>query len=174
MKISHTPLDPSTRIGWARPSQPLKSPTTLTRWAFGAQTAKCTPSESPMRMRMRAERVVDVFVAALAEQVEIEVADDAAVAIRVVDLDRVVARIDHPQAIVGDLVHALEQHLEAARGMPPLHGRRVGARPDQRRLPGVGQHDPDRHAAVGDVRAEKRERIVMAPIGEIVECAPSG
>ena len=47
-KISQTPLTPSDRIGCARPSQPLKSPTTLTRCALGAQTAKCTPAAPPI------------------------------------------------------------------------------------------------------------------------------
>src|SRR3954447_12759533 len=40
MKISQMPLEPSDRIGWRRPSHALKSPTTLTRAAFGAHTAK--------------------------------------------------------------------------------------------------------------------------------------
>src|SRR3954447_12061361 len=35
-KISHTPLGSRLRITWTRPSHPLKSPTTLTRCAFGA------------------------------------------------------------------------------------------------------------------------------------------
>jgi hypothetical protein len=35
---------PRWRIGWRRPSQALKSPTTLTRRALGAQTAKAVPS----------------------------------------------------------------------------------------------------------------------------------
>ena len=39
-EISHTPLEPSERIGCTRPSHSLKSPTTLTRMALGAQTAK--------------------------------------------------------------------------------------------------------------------------------------
>src|SRR5262245_37502320 len=43
-KISHTPLDPKERIGWQRPSQSLKSPTTLTRCALGAHTAKLVPA----------------------------------------------------------------------------------------------------------------------------------
>jgi hypothetical protein len=47
MKISQTPDGPSERIGCTRPSQSLKSPTALTRWAFGAQTAKCTPDAPP-------------------------------------------------------------------------------------------------------------------------------
>ena len=48
-KSSQTPLAPSERIWWTRPSQPLKSPTTLTERAFGAQTEKevpATPSSS--------------------------------------------------------------------------------------------------------------------------------
>ena len=46
MKISQTPDGTSRRIGCTRPSQPLKSPTTLTRWALGAHTAKCTPVDA--------------------------------------------------------------------------------------------------------------------------------
>ena len=37
-----------TRIEWAIPSQWLNSPTTRTAWAFGAQTAKDVPLDSPM------------------------------------------------------------------------------------------------------------------------------
>src|SRR6476646_4673191 len=42
---SHTPDPPSERIGYARPSQPLKSPVTRTPCAFGAQTANDARSE---------------------------------------------------------------------------------------------------------------------------------
>ena len=42
-KISHTPLLPSDRMQWLRPSQPLKSPMTRTPRAFGAHTANETP-----------------------------------------------------------------------------------------------------------------------------------
>ena len=42
-KISHTPHSRRSRIMWRRPSHWLKSPTTETRRAFGAQTAKATP-----------------------------------------------------------------------------------------------------------------------------------
>jgi hypothetical protein len=45
---SHTPLLPSTRIGWLRPSQPLKSPITRTPRALGAQTANDTPVIGPL------------------------------------------------------------------------------------------------------------------------------
>ena len=40
---SQTPADGLSRIGLRRPSQALKSPTTETRRAFGAHTAKRTP-----------------------------------------------------------------------------------------------------------------------------------
>jgi hypothetical protein len=49
MKISQIPELPSERIGCSRPSQELKSPTTLTERADGAQTENavpCTPSSS--------------------------------------------------------------------------------------------------------------------------------
>jgi hypothetical protein len=42
-KISQMPDAPRRRIGWRRPSQVLKAPTTETRRAFGAQTAKWVP-----------------------------------------------------------------------------------------------------------------------------------
>ena len=43
MNSSQMPCAGCQRIGWTRPSQLLKLPTTLTRRALGAQTAKCTP-----------------------------------------------------------------------------------------------------------------------------------
>ena len=47
MKISHTPLGRRFLRTCTRPSHPLKSPMTLTRWADGAHTAKCTPRVPP-------------------------------------------------------------------------------------------------------------------------------
>ncbi len=44
---SQTPLEPSVRIGCARPSQWLKSPTTRTPRALGAQTANDVPCTGP-------------------------------------------------------------------------------------------------------------------------------
>jgi hypothetical protein len=38
---------PIRRIGWRRPSQPLKSPTTETPPAVGAQTANAVPAVPP-------------------------------------------------------------------------------------------------------------------------------
>ena len=127
MKISHTPLEPSARIGWQRPSQPLKSPTTLTRWAFGAQTAKCTPSEAPIRIGMGAELLVNAGVIALAEKIQIEIADDAAEPEGVVEFGDLAARVDDPQTIVRNLVQPFEPRLEHAGRMPALHRDRDSA-----------------------------------------------
>src|ERR1700754_5340178 len=44
---SHTPDDPSDRIGKAVPSQELNSPATRTPWAFGAHTVKRVPVTPP-------------------------------------------------------------------------------------------------------------------------------
>ena len=44
MNSSQTPPSWRRRMGLRRPSQLLKSPTTETRWALGAQTAKRTPA----------------------------------------------------------------------------------------------------------------------------------
>jgi len=44
---SHTPVEPSDRIGWAAPSQWLKSPMTLTPRALGAHTANDVPVTGP-------------------------------------------------------------------------------------------------------------------------------
>ena len=43
MKSSQMPFMAYCCMGWQRPSQWLKGPTTLTRRALGAQTAKVTP-----------------------------------------------------------------------------------------------------------------------------------
>ena len=56
-KTSHTPLEPIERNGFARPSQPSKSPVTRTPRAFGAHTANETPLIVPEAVsyeRMRA------------------------------------------------------------------------------------------------------------------------
>ena len=47
MNSSHTPDEPSERIGLARPSQPSKSPHTRTPRALGAHTANEVPSTTP-------------------------------------------------------------------------------------------------------------------------------
>jgi hypothetical protein len=48
MNSSQMPFGTSRRIGWARPCHWLKSPTTLTRSALGAHTAKYVPVADPI------------------------------------------------------------------------------------------------------------------------------
>ncbi len=55
MNSSQTPHGRRSRIGLRRPSQALKSPTTDTRAAAGAQTAKITPA-TPSISAVRAPR----------------------------------------------------------------------------------------------------------------------
>jgi hypothetical protein len=47
-KSSHTPLEPSDRIGWPAPSQWFRSPTSRTPRACGAQTANEVPRTGPI------------------------------------------------------------------------------------------------------------------------------
>ena len=47
---SHTPDSPSVRMPWPTPSQWLKSPTTRTALALGAQTANAVPVTSPLML----------------------------------------------------------------------------------------------------------------------------
>ena len=72
MKISQMPVSTRLRMGWRRPSQSLKSPTTETRCALGAQTAKCTPSTPSWCIEMGAERSIEPQMRALDEQVIVD------------------------------------------------------------------------------------------------------
>ena len=76
---SHTPVEPSTRIGASLPSQWLKSPIRLTPLAFGAHTANDTPSTITVggleAARMRTDDVPQPFVATLGEQMQVELAE---------------------------------------------------------------------------------------------------
>jgi len=58
-------------MAWRRPSQSLKSPTTATLRALGAQTAKLTPSTPSIETELGAEFIVDAVLVTLAEKVEI-------------------------------------------------------------------------------------------------------
>jgi len=66
-------VGPTWAIGWVRPSQPLKSPTTLTDRALGAQTAKVTPV-MPATTWDGLQLFVGPQMGPLSEQVQIKVA----------------------------------------------------------------------------------------------------
>ena len=90
------PEPPSTRIGCRRPSQELKSPTTLTARAAGAHTANEVPATPSMLGRMGAEPLVELLVATLADEVQIELAERRQERVRI-------AQSEAPAAGVGDV-----------------------------------------------------------------------
>ena len=69
------------------PSQKLKSPATRTPWALGAHTVNRVPATPCVRHRLRAERLPQLLVPALADQMQVELAEGGQEAVRVVDLD---------------------------------------------------------------------------------------
>ena len=122
--------------------------------------------------RVGAELVVDAGVVAFAEEVEVVVGDDAAVAIRVVDLGDVAAGIRDLQAVVD--VHAGVRRL-GERGfvdadrMAPRHRHRGQAIADDADGFGRGEAGADGQPAALDVRTEHRERIGVECAGDGVE-----
>ena len=81
---SHTPAPPSDRMGWARPSQKLKSPVTRTPRAFGAQTANAVPVAPPVSIGRAPSASPQLLVPSLADQVQVEFAERRQVPVRVV------------------------------------------------------------------------------------------
>ena len=103
MKISQMP--PSRRrMGWRVRSQPLKSPVTLTTSAFGAHTAKRTPSTPSHSHQVRAQRAIAFVVGAFAVQVQLEGREQGREAVGIVEIARF-ARIqrDADAVIAGGL-----------------------------------------------------------------------
>jgi hypothetical protein len=72
----------------------LKSPITLTRCAFGAQTAKCTPGESFDGVAAAPEFLPRAVVSALGEQMQIEIGQDRPEAVRIDGLADLVPLVD--------------------------------------------------------------------------------
>ena len=75
MKSSQTPELPSRCIWCSLPFQPLKSPTTLTPRACGAQTANDDAFGAAHFRDVRAELFIDLFVAAFAEKMQVDLAE---------------------------------------------------------------------------------------------------
>ena len=144
------PEAPSERIGCSRPSQLLKSPTTLTARAFGAQTANAVPATPSTSRHVRAEPLVQLLVPALAGEVEVELAERRQERVRVVERERVAVR-------VGDLELVARAAASRPRQLPSKRparmragssstARRPSARTRDRRR--VGPEGADDDAAV--------------------------
>ena len=124
------------------------------------------------RHRVRAELVVDAGVVAFAEEVEVVVGDDAAVAIRIVDLGDVAAGIRDLEAIVDVHVGVGVSGNVASKTphrMASGHRDRGHAIADDADGFGRGQTGADDQAAALDVRTEDGERIGVAGAGDGVE-----
>src|SRR6185437_2221269 len=57
--------------GWVAGFQPLKSPTTDTEAAFGAQTEKCVPCSRSARRGVRPQLLVGADVRAFAKEIDV-------------------------------------------------------------------------------------------------------
>ena len=162
---SHTPLLPSDRIGCDAPFQPLKSPTTRMPRALGAHTAKATPVTRLVRADVRAEDLPELLVPALADQVQVDLAEGR----------------QEPVGVVGRVGRAVVGHVE-----PVVAHRAVDAVPSQMPKPrwvsstrsvaddrddllGAGAQRADDRALAVRVHAEDAVRVVVRAPGEPVE-----
>ena len=160
------------RIGWTRPSHALKLPTTLTRRAFGAHTAKCTPVRMPCVIGVRAQLVEGLQVRAFAEQVNVERREHGTVAIRIVDLARRSVGPLQAQAVIEILAHRIGDHdlVDAVDVHAIERARLVGSRRRRSSTPRTwGRKTRIDEAGSGLVRTEHRERIRMLAANEGVD-----
>ena len=162
------PEEPSERIGCRRASQPLKSPTTWTSGAAGAQTANDVPRHALELAHVRAEPRPQLLVAALADQVQVEVADRRQEAVGILELDRAEVLVVDLERVVQRQLDAVDDALEDPGGVDRLE--RMGLAVDHgahRR--GGRAHRADDDAAGLWMRPEDRVRVgVLAP-GEALE-----
>ena len=86
MNTSQMPVSKRLRIGWRRPSQSLNGPTTETRRALGAQTAKCVPGDALELHRMGAELVEQPQMGAFADVVVVHRPEHRAEAVGIEDV----------------------------------------------------------------------------------------
>ena len=153
------PERPSARIGWARPSQPLKSPTTLTARARRRPDGERRARRAVERARMRAERVPQPLVAALADEVQVELAERRRERVRIAQHERRRVRVADLQAVPRQRAAPRQQaliepcgmaHLELD-GLAPLrqHAHRLRCRAE------CAHHD----AAIDLMRPEHRVRV---------------
>ncbi len=167
---SHTPETPSWRIGCSRPSQLLKSPLTRRPLACGAHTANAVPLDrsggSVVDVHVGAEHPPQLLVAALVDQVQVDLAERRQVAVGVVDGVRRRAGVGDLEPVVGHLGHVEDAHPDAF-----VLVRERGAVGAVHHDDGLGQR-PERahgHRAVVDVRSQHAVRVAVAPLHDLVE-----
>ncbi len=158
-----------------RPSHPLKSPTTLTRRALGAHTAKCTPGRTPCDHRPGPEAIERSDVRALGKEVLIERGQHRTVAVGIVDLDRLAAAALDGQPVVESIAGLTrqegdEQPARIDRREPEIAAVAAVAEGHRR---SVWPEDADRQTRLAVVRevvrSEDREGIRVKPAAEEVD-----
>ena len=177
MKISQIPVGPQFRIGWRRPSQWLKLPTTLTRRAFGAQTAKWTPRNPSCVAEVGAEPLEVAVVRPLAEQVEVEVGQDRAEPVGVDELPGVPLVVLDGQAVGERLGRPGKTASKRPSGWIRSIGTRTPGSPLARSTTQAccasgrnARIDPRGLAVALDlVRAEDRERVPVVGVDQVVD-----
>src|SRR6202020_2979816 len=122
---SQTPVEPSERMGCSRPSHELKSPTTLT-----ARAARRRPHREgsagyrPVLSYVGAQPVVELLVAALADQVLVELADRRQERVGIVDRESAGVAVVDVEPVAQRQLGVIDDALEHAAGVdqPALDG----------------------------------------------------
>ena len=133
------------RIAWTRPSQWLKSPTTDTRWALGAQTAKWVPATPPSSIMCAPSFLVDFVVRAFIEEIDVHLAKHGTEGIGILLSPRFPGVALHFQHVVERLLNSAQDGLkqavrmdlvqrEAARHRPPHQRSRLPRHPGEERV----------------------------------------
>ena len=114
------PSAPSERIGCSRPSQKLKSPTTLTERAFGAHTANAVPATPSISRTCAPSRSYSCSWRPSVAEVEVELAERRQERVRVAQRVRVPVRVLDLELVVERQRRLREQRLPQARGVLQL------------------------------------------------------
>ena len=164
------PTSRDLRIGWRRPSQPLKSPTRLTparrRRPHRERDAGARAARAQRLAHVGPEFLVEPLVLAFARQVQIQLAQRRQIGIGVVP-DLAAPGVEREfQVIAEHLLGVGEQALEHPRGVDERellarlfvgdHGHRLRVRAEH----------ADHQSFFGDVRAEDRMRIGMRELDQ--------
>ena len=145
----------------------MKSPTTLTRSALGAQTANCTPDHAVDIGQVRAQKPIGVPVAALAEEVEIEIRELGRKAVGIVMDVMVTGGIDPVDAITLGNLGRRALPNEEIRSLDPREGLGRLDQGDRSRPPGRKHAD---HCPVAlEVPAEDLERVVVTRLDDALQ-----
>ena len=164
-KISQTPVSTRLRIEWRRPSHSLNSPTTETRRARGAHTAKWTPADALMLERAGAELVPQAKMRPFGMEVVVERAEQWAEAIGILERPGA-AGVATPRGDRRGRVprHGpLEHAVWVARGQGGERLAIVGYDADLVRMGYEGTNDP---SLAGRMGPEHAERVRVTPRGD--------